>query len=419
MYKIDIYINQEPTNEPVISINVMNKKYSLPKLYMPKKNGKLTVEKGKRWYVYFYYRNPETQKLDKFKYSHNINRFKTVAERKAIGKALVSAYTEMLSRGFDPFKKINDIQPKKTKLKLAEALKMAFSLKRNEWSDSTITGNEFWLNNFVKWLEKNNLHLLDLDMLSKEIVIDYLNELTIQGKGNTTINNARSSISSIFGKLLKDGKIQFNPAQGVEKRKSSPQKNKPFTPDQISDIKKYLLKNDKYLYYYIKFVMYAFLRNREIVRLKVGDIDLKNNLLYVKTKTESRASVRIIEPLFNTIKELEISSVSPSYFVFSKTQKPDFWEASEKTKVDWFGIRFRSVKNHFQLGDEYGIYSFRHSAAKDVFLSFIREGKTQKEAMYKMMEITRHKSESGLKNYLRDIGAFVPKDYAFRYSLDF
>lgn len=34
-------------------------------------------------------------------------------------------------------------------------------------------------------------------------------------------------------------------------------------------------------------------------------------------------------------------------------------------------------------------------------------------------DFTRHKSLGGLKSYLRDIGAFLPKDYSSMYSIDF
>jgi hypothetical protein len=61
----------------------------------------------------------------------------------------------------------------------------------------------------------------------------------------------------------------------------------------------------------------------------------------------------------------------------------------------------------------------RHSFAVDLYNSFINSGATTVEAEMKMLPITRHKSLSGLRNYLRDVGALLPKDYGHNFTIDF
>ena len=55
--------------------------YTKVKLFVPKVNVKPSVAKGKRWYIYFYFKNPTTQKMDKFTYFLKINRYETIKER--------------------------------------------------------------------------------------------------------------------------------------------------------------------------------------------------------------------------------------------------------------------------------------------------------------------------------------------------
>ncbi len=105
--------------------------------------------------------------------------------------------------------------------------------------------------------------------------------------------------------------------------------------------------------------------------------------------------------------------------VFTRYNKPIFWDASDKTKTRVFQKRFAEVKKHFGFNDDYGMYSFRHTFAIDLYHSFIKEEASEQEALMRMMGITRHKSMDGLKSYLREIGAFVPKDYSDRYSINF
>lgn len=65
------------------------------------------------------------------------------------------------------------------------------------------------------------------------------------------------------------------------------------------------------------------------------------------------------------------------------------------------------------------IYNMRHPFAIDLFKNFIRKGKTDREAILAMLPITRHKSEIGLLNYSRNIGATVAKYYSDAYTLEF
>ena len=65
------------------------------------------------------------------------------------------------------------------------------------------------------------------------------------------------------------------------------------------------------------------------------------------------------------------------------------------------------------------IYSFRHTAALDLFYSFVKQGNTEREAILKLMPITGHATEAALRNYLRDIGGMLPKDYGSDYTLEF
>ena len=74
---------------------------------------------------------------------------------------------------------------------------------------------------------------------------------------------------------------------------------------------------------------------------------------------------------------------------------------------------------HFEFGAEYGIYSFRHTAALDLFHAFVKKGNTEREAILKLMPIIGHARESALRNYLHDIGGMLPKDYGEDYTLIF
>jgi integrase len=413
-----------PKNAPKIFIIqpvVVN--YSQPKLFIPKdKNGNATV--ARPWHVWFNFKNPETGKFDnssKFKFKHGINKYKTVQQRKEVGMRLVRVYTQLLDEGFNPYTKesTDGFHLMQKQISCKKALKMAYDQKAADLAPSTQRDWEYRLNKFLEYAEAAGFADFNINDVGTFHIASFLNYMAESGQGPKSINNFRACLSGLWGKLANDTVAIGNPVTVLKKRKENPQKNKPFTPEEISEIKKYLLANDPGLLTFIRFVAFAFLRPVEVVRLTVADVDLTNARLSVKTKTETRATVRIIPQLAEEIQKMQLQNFSKNDFVLTASGIPGKWPAKENTRTKEFSDRFTKVKDHFGFGSEYGIYSIRHSFALDLYNSFITEGLTSVEAEFKLLTITRHKSVSGLRNYLRDVGALLPKDYGKNFTLDF
>lgn len=404
--------------------------YSHPKLHIPKdENGKITVSKP--WYIWFNYKNPGATKKDKwtkFKFRHDINKYPTAKQRKELGMRLVRVYTQLLDEGYNPFTKTSSegFHLQQTELSCNAALKMAFEQKKNELARKTVGDWSSRLNTFIKYAEAAGFSDHNITEINSFHIASFLNYISDQGQGPKSINNFRGCLSALWGKLANDMIVQTNPVTVLKKRKENPQKNKPFTPEEITAIKNYLLANDPGLLTFIRFVAFAFLRPVEVVRLTVGDVDLKNFRLSVKTKTEARATVRVVPQLEEELQKMQLHNYLKTDFLLTAAGAPGKWlnqrtgePTAENTRTKEFSDRFTKVKDHFNFGSEYGIYSIRHSFAVDLYNSFINDGATTIEAEMKMLPITRHKSLSGLRNYLRDVGALMPKDYGKNFTLDF
>lgn len=427
MIKKTINIKIAPNTVPKTHIiQAVAKKYTLPKLYIAKdKNGKPSVAPGKNWHVYFYFRNPETNKLDsksKFVLKYGINRYKTAAERKAFAKNLIEVYTDLLQAGYNPYTKSkpDTVIIANESLTTKEALNQALDQKRKILTKSTISDWEYRLKSFLQFADRQGFLNSPVKEVTTRHIVSFLNYLENKKElGSKSINNFRACLSTLFTKLANDMIIDNNPVTIVHKRKVSPVKNKPFTPKEVEKIKKYFLEHDPGMLHYLKFVAYAFLRPVEICRIKVNDVHLDNNFLTVKTKTESIATVLMIPQLKESLNKKQIEAAGQDHYLISRNFKPGAWDAEEKTKTKFFSDRFATMKNDLKFGKEYGIYSLRHTFAVDLFNSFIKKGLTTVEAEMKMLPITRHKSLSGLRNYLRDVGAMMPKDYGGDYTIDF
>lgn len=223
--------------------------YSQPKLYIPKdENGRATVKKP--WHVWFNFRNPETGKFDnrsKIKVTHKMNLYyKTVSQRKKFGERLVRVYTQLLEEGYNPFTKenpgTNHIMQREMSCK--DALKLAYQQKAADLAPSTSKDWEHRLSKFLEYAELAGFADFDINDVGTFHVVSFLNYLGESGQGPKPINNYRACLSALWGKLANDTIAATNPVVILKKKKENPIKNKPFTPEEIKNIKEYLEIND-------------------------------------------------------------------------------------------------------------------------------------------------------------------------------
>ena len=106
-----------------------------------------------------------------------------------------------------------------------------------------------------------------------------------------------------------------------------------------------------------------------------------------------------------------LSQKDPKAYLFGRFEIGEDWNAEETNKRTEFSKRFKKVKDHFNLGEEYGLYSFKHTFITKLYRKF-RENMSQYEAKSNLMPISGHSTMSALEKYLRDIDAELPEDYS-------
>jgi integrase len=204
--------------------------------------------------------------------------------------------------------------------------------------------------------------------------------------------------------------IKSNIIKQIPVLKAISKRNKTYTPEKEDEIFKYLEKEDKNLLLFIKFISYNLLRPIEVCRLRIGDIDLKNKQIRFKAKN-SPLKTKIIPDLL--IKELpDITNLKKELFLFTPDGIGGKWDTELRNKRDYYSKRFkRVVKDHFGLGADYTLYSFRHTYITKLYRYLVKDS-SPFEAKSKLMLITGHASMSALEKYLRDIDAELPDDYS-------
>jgi integrase len=441
----------------------LKKEFSTPKIYTANN------DISKRWYVYFSYRNPHTGKLKRQTAIYgNANTFKTKEERLAVLITYQKVLNKLLKQGYNPYKdntsryrELNNNQqtqqPKPTTLqpeqptlqpveqpikpenslqttlqptqqpeqptlqptlqptnqlnsvKLKDAFEFDLSLKSRTLRVSSLRSYKSHINRFNAWINKEYKELKLISDIQKKHVVEFLNHL-VKTTSLRNRNNYRASLSSFYTTLEDNEMVSYNFIKNIKVQKTQATRNKTYTKIQKDTIFDYLETNDTLLLLFIKFVSYNFLRPIEVCRLKVGDLDLKNNTLTFKAKNAPQKTKIIPQFLLNDLPDLSKYNLQDD--LFTPNGIGGQWNLDADSKRDYFSKRFKKVvKDHFNLGAEYGMYSFRHTYITKLYRALVKES-SPFAAKSKLMTITGHTSMSALEKYLRDIDAELPEDYS-------
>ena len=150
---------------------------------------------------------------------------------------------------------------------------------------------------------------------------------------------------------------------------------------------------------FIKFISYNFLRPIEVCRIQIKDLNIDQKTISFKAINKA-LKTKIIP---------DISTLKPEDYLFTPDKTGGNWETTEQNKRDYFSKRFKKVvKDHFNLGKDYGLYSFRHTYITKLY----RKTTSPHKAKSRLMLITGHSTMIALEKYLRDIDAELPEDYS-------
>ena len=362
---------------------------------------------SKRWYVYFSYRNPETGKMVRQKpvYLKVNQKFKTLSDRKAAIKKVRDALERQLINGnINPYEqKYNE----KKILSIHEAFSLSLENAKATMKESSFKNHQHRIRTFEKWLEQNNFTGRAVTAITKKTATNFLNAILLKTSPKNR-NNTRASLSILF-KFLEDNQyITNNFITSIPVLKANPHRNKTYTQTQEDTIFEYIEQNDPLLLRFIKFISYNFLRPIEVCRLQVKDIDLEGKRLMVEAKNQARKTKIIPEILLSEL--LYLKGANPNHFLFAPEGLGP-WNTSETNKRDYWSKRFKKVKEHFSLGEDYGLYSFRHTFITKLYRK-LREQYPPFETKSRLMLITGHTTITALDKYLRDIDAELPEDYS-------
>lgn len=155
-------------------------------------------------------------------------------------------------------------------------------------SKNTIESYSRDIESFFKFLNDNDL---EADNVSKDDIENYINELTEQGKTQSTIIRTIASIRCFYQYLIYDQKVNDNPTSGIKFNKIQKKLPEILSPKEVDtllaqpNISTLRGCRDKGMLE----LMYATgIRVSELINLNIEDINFQINILHCKTNKNER-----------------------------------------------------------------------------------------------------------------------------------
>ncbi len=283
---------------------------------------KLTI--GKDWYISYYVKSPETNKLTRQRIK--INHIKPISERRKAAKSIIAALTEKLALGWNPFVEAIAVN---SYTKLYVALEHFIAVKEKETEFNSIRSYKSFINTFIKWLNKNGFSNDSYCPEFKDLhAIKFSQELELKENiSPRTYNNYISFFILLFNWLQEKGYVAKNPFINIHKKRKRDTKKKRriLTDSELYSLFNYLKYANKEYLVLCLLCYSCFLRPKEIALLRCQDIDLKNQLIHIRkeiAKNDNDSYRTIPDEIVAYFKVLDLTK--PEYYLFSNNKGYNF-----------------------------------------------------------------------------------------------
>jgi integrase len=222
-----------------------------------------------------------------------------------------------------------------------------------------------------------------------------------------TINASLSYMGRFFQCGIKKKWCDRNPFDLVEridkrqKQSTNDERYEPLTSEEIDRILNYLNeKGERDWIRFLSMIFYAWARPAEIARLKVKDINLKDDLIRFpkgETKNGLGAFVQIVPPLKEILQEMQLHNFDPDWYLFSNN---GFLPGTQKLEKSRSWKRWTALV-HRDLKIKKNQYALKHTGN----IMYLLRNKCKVDLKWQQMQ-NRHSSSTMTDRYNRKLGAY-------------
>jgi integrase len=307
---------------------------------------------SKRWFVYYFFRNPDTSKFVRFR-QWIPSKILTATGRRDYAYTLKKQIDKKLAEGFNPYANVE-----KKYSSIIFAMDKILEVKKGYCRPRSYHTYKTMVKSFKQFLTENKLDKLpigDFNYYHAQEFMDW--SKTKLGIANITYNYRLMHMKTFFNMLVEREWIFFNPFLKVKKLPQADTEIKAFTSKELELLENNLPALDFDLYVICCLIFYCFLRPAEIMRLKFEYFYLSAKRITLPgtiSKNKRSETVQIPNAMMPVLQKVNWNFPS-NYLLFSRHLKPGMNEAAP-TRI---AGRWREFADVF--GIPKNIYSLKHT----------------------------------------------------------
>jgi len=283
------------------------------------------LTEGNEWYISYYAIYPPTGKLRRVRIK--LNRIKSIGKRRMYARYLINDIDTKLVQGWNPF--IEQEAPKAFHL-LFSVLDTYLRVQEKESEEHSYRCYKSYVKHLKEYLIRRKVERLYVSQFDKIAASNLMLEIKQNSKYSfRTYNNYLQFYTGLFNWMLQFNYISVNPFDSIKKipKKLITKKRRCLTAEERKKLKEFLINEDNNNYLVMCLLCYyCFLRPNEISLLKVRDIDVEKQLIYVSKEIakNDNDSVRTIpNAMMEFVKKMNLNYPG-DFYLFSFDQHNKF-----------------------------------------------------------------------------------------------
>lgn len=321
---------------------------------------------GNNWYIDFYSYDPLEQKMKRKKYM--LNGITKASDRRRRANEIITNLNIKLRSGWNPWADVENSRQYTPYIDIIQRYHIYLSklYTTGTIKENTLKDYEKRLRVFEEYTAKHIPAIVYAYQIDQSFISDFLDYVLLDRDSSArTRNNYRTWLSSLCNWMIEKQYLIQNPVEKIRQLAEEEKKRSALTVPDIQKLKKYLKKENPHFLFLCQFAYYTFIRPDEITNIKLSDIYLKEQKVFIASsisKNRKDGMVGLNDALIKSMLDLNIFSNPGNYYLFGKGFKP----SKEKVTTKVYRNYFNKVREKLKFPDSYQFYSLKDTGIRDL-----------------------------------------------------
>lgn len=357
------------------------------------------------WIIEYWCEDPATLQMRRCRVRVAKIRKRYPTQREAVAHItkIVNHINMKLMQGWNPFVASENQQ---MYIPADEVAEKFLNEKQKELRPDTIRSYKSFLNTFVSYFHSRCSDLKYFSLFNKQHASRFMEYVYLDREvSQRCYNNYLKFCRCFFNWCVEHCYVASNPFQNIKTKQKTDKKRVIIDAKTRKAIANYLAENQPQMLLVCKLIYYCLLRPKEIINLRVCDVDFDGGTIFVNSEVAKNHHSRHAAMTADVMRSLEyIKSYKPDMWLISQDWMPGYVKA-ENAKFSKIWIKLRPK---MRLPKEMQLYSFRDTGIFDMLKAGIDPLTVKQHADHHSLSMTTLYSNHADPNLTRIIQEQAP-----------